>query len=251
MLRLWQQIIKKGEHNKHFNPSKHGLKTYDNKEDTIMYEKVEDLLAELKGGCKEIGNDQARKFENLLNEFFKSSSPKSGLTSADIWNQINRIFENYFKKFYADMCIESFNDIVLQCRIDCFFADAIERYELNMVEEILASTRRLQLSDEIEDLLDEYWGNVEVISKEVAGYLVNKQVKLDNMSQVIGGYNKSSKYKFIDYPDIPKHDGLWIRVRIVVDENGKVKVYAIIVPKAENAVSFEITPACEEWIKTL
>lgn len=217
-----------------------------------LYKEAEALCEELKSSNK-VTDAIREKFKKLLKEFFANPSQKCGFTSAIIWQKLNWAFQNYFEKHYGNEDIDDLSEIVLQCRIDCFFAELIELYDLNMAEEILESTTKIHLSDEIEDILDEAWDEVERISAEIGEYLVKYQIKCDNMVQTTVGVKKYAHSKFIDHPDIPEHEGLWIRVRIVVDENDKVSVYAIIVPQEKGgaAILYDITSVCQEWIDML
>ncbi len=221
-----------------------------------LYKEAEALCEELKSSDA-VHPAEAEKFVKLVKEFFENPSQTYGFSSAIIWKKINWMFQNYFDKYFQQIHggdgIDNFNKIVLQCRIDCFFARFIELYDLNTSEEILESTKKVTLSDEIEDLLDKAWDDVNGISLEVAEYLAKSHVGLDNMSEMVVGLNETVQSKFIDYPDIPEYDGLWVRVWITVDKDQKVSVRVIIVPQEKGgaAIPYDITSACKEWIETL
>lgn len=210
--------------------------------------------------CKNIKTDgfswksEAESFKKLLNEFFTNPTQKCGFSSAVTFKKVNEAFENYIKRF-ANSRDLFYSDFVLQCRIDCFFATLIELYDLNTVEEILGYSKRISMSDEVEDLMDETWDKVEAIAREVAEYLARENVDLDGMTKITTGVNQIEMSKFIDHPGITERKGLWIRVWITHDVESlkNLKVRIIIMPQEENGVAavYEITPICTEWFDTL
>lgn len=219
-----------------------------------LYKEAETLCAEMKAEGFSWSEQEEKRFLKLLNEFFANPTQKYGFSSAVTFKKVNEVFEEYIKQFANSKDLGYF-DFVLQCRIDCFFARFIELYDLNMVEEIRGATTRIQLSNEIEDLLDETWDEVEAISKDVAEYLIRENVNLDGMTRMTVGVDQFVMGKFIDHPDIPEREGLWIRVWIThdVDNPKRLQVRVIIVPREEGgaAMVYDITPNCKEWFDTL
>lgn len=212
-----------------------------------LYNRAEALASELEGS-KEISTEQVKKFEKIVKEFFKEPNQECYFTSTAIWKKINDIFEDYFKK-----CYSNYSNIVLQCYIDGFFAKLIERYDLNTVNEIMY-TEYVSVSDEILDFLFDTWDEVKTISSEVAEYLAREHVDLGGMTKM-KAKDGDVMSKFIDHPGISEREGLWIRVWITheVDNKEKLQVRMIIVPqeKGGEAIPYDITLYCKDWIDTL
>lgn len=216
-----------------------------------LYKEAEALCAEMKAEGFSWSKEEGR-FKKLLNEFFANPTQKCGFSSAVTFKKVNEAFEDYIKHFVNSKDL-GYADFVLQCRIDCFFASFIELYDLNMVEEIMGATTKIQLSDEIENLLDDAWDEVDAIAKDVAEYLARERVNLDGMTRMTAGVDQFVMSKFIDHPAITEREGLWIRVWITHDVNNQLQVRVIIVPQEKGgaAMVYEITPNCKEWLDTL
>lgn len=215
-----------------------------------LYKEAEKLCKEIKT-ANFSWSEQDKRFEKLLNEFFKNPTQVYGSSSAIIFKKLNEVFENYIKSSGNDDI--SYNFFVLQCRIDCFFARLIELYDLNTINEILGTTTKIRISDEIEELLYKAWEKVDAIAMEVANYLANSNVKYDDVTEMTIGVDKKVKSKFIDHPEIQEHEGLWIRVFIMIYENKETLVKMAIVPQDEGgaAITYDITSFCKKLIKTL
>lgn len=216
-----------------------------------LYKEAEALYREMKSEGFSWAK-QERRLKKLLNEFFTNPTQKCGFSSAVTFKKLNEAFEDYIKQF-ANSRDVGYADFVLQCRIDCFFARLIELYDLNAVEEILGATTRIQLSDEIEDLLDKAWDEVDDIAAEVSDCLFISAVKCDNMTEMTVGVNKTVKSKFIDHLVIQDREGIWVRAWITVDDEEKTEVKLIIVPQEQDgaAMVYDITPNCKKWLDTL
>lgn len=215
-----------------------------------LYKEAETLCKETKT-ANFSWSEQDKRFEKLLNEFFKNPTQEYVFSSASIFRKLNEVFENYIKSSGNDDIY--YNSFVLQCRIDCFFARLIELYDLNTIEEILGTTNRISISDEIKELLYKAWEKVDAIALELANYLVNSNVKCEDVTEMSIGVRKKAKSKFIDYPEIQEYEGLWIRVCIMFYENKETVVKMIIVPQKEcgAAITYDITSYCKKWINTL
>lgn len=217
-----------------------------------LYKEAEAVCTEMKTNGFS-WSEQEGRFLKLLNEFFTNPTQKYGFSSAVTFKNVNEAFEEYIKQF-ANSRDLGYADFVLQCRIDCFFANFIELYDLSTVEEILDATTKIQLSDEIENLLDETWDEVEAITNDVAEYLAREHVKLDGMSKMATEDGEEMS-KFINHPDITERKELWIRIWITheVDNKEKLQVRMIIVPQEKGgaAIAYDITSNCKKWIDTL
>ncbi len=215
-----------------------------------LYKKADELLVDMESNDFS-WKENEKRFVELLNEFFANPTQESGFSSKTVWKRINELFESYSKSVEGDI---DYNYLILQCRIDCFFAELIERYDVQMAKQILDTTTKIYVSDEIEDLMAEKWDDLEEVASDIAEYLVNDHIKCDNLSELhTGGPEVYVMFKIIDDLNIPENKKISSRVRIIVDHDGKVSVDMIIHPKGRygDAVLYDITTKCKEWIDTL
>lgn len=219
-----------------------------------LYQRADALQVRLENS-EEISSEQIKEFEKIVKDFFKEPIQESGFSSDVIWRKINAMFEEYFKNYYlhrANATTKTYRRVIWQSHIDCFATKLIKLFDLIMLDNIMKSSKNIELSDLILGFYDKAWNKVNIISEEIARYLVKEHINLDNMSEMISANGKIMS-KFIDKPNIPEHEGLAIRVWITHDINNskEIQVRMIIVPNEGTAsIPYDITKVCKDWIDT-